>query len=78
MDEMEEGRDYKDYLNPDSMEILTECYVEPSLGRAEEMDRFQFLRHGYFCVDYDSVPGSLVFNRIVSLKDTWAKIQEKN
>ena len=78
MDEMEEGKDYKDYLNPDSMEVLTECYVEPSLGRAEVMDRFQFLRHGYFCVDYDSVPGSLVFNRIVSLKDTWAKIQQKD
>ncbi len=78
MDEMEEGKDYKDYLNPDSMEVLTECYVEPSLGRAEEMGRFQFLRHGYFCVDYDSVPGSLVFNRIVSLKDTWAKIQQKD
>lgn len=78
MDEMEEGKDYKDYLNPDSMEMLTECYVEPSLGKAEEMDRFQFLRHGYFCVDHDSVPGSLVFNRIVSLKDTWARIQQKD
>jgi len=77
MDDMEEGKDYKDYLNPDSMEILSDCYVEPSLADAGIMDRFQFLRHGYFCVDYDSTSGKPVFNRIVSLKDTWAKIQNK-
>ena len=77
MDEMEEGKDYKDYLNPDSLKILTECFVEPSLENSQVMDRFQFLRHGYFCVDSDSRPGKLVFNRTVSLKDTWAKMQQK-
>ncbi len=77
MDEMEEGKDYKDYLNPDSRKILTECFVEPSLQNSQVMDRFQFLRHGYFCIDYDSRPEKLVFNRTVSLKDTWAKMQRK-
>ena len=77
MDEMEEGKDYKDYLNPDSLKILTECFVEPSLENSQVMDRFQFLRHGYFCIDYDSRPDKLVFNRTVSLKDTWAKMQQK-
>lgn len=77
MDEMEEGKDYKDYLNPDSLKVLPDCMVEPSLKNAEVMDRFQFLRHGYFCVDKDSTPEKLVFNRTVSLKDTWAKVKKK-
>lgn len=77
MDEMEEGKDYKDYLNPDSLKTLTECFIEPSLKDAGVTDRFQFMRQGYFCVDYDSTPEKPVFNRTVSLKDTWAKMQQK-
>jgi glutaminyl-tRNA synthetase len=77
LDEMEEGKDYRDYLNPDSMEVLSGCMVEPGLAAAEAGNRFQFLRHGYFCVDPDTRPGMPVFNRIVSLKDSWAKAQQK-
>ena len=78
MDDMEEGKDYKDYLNPDSLKVLKNCLLEPSLKNAGVMDRFQFLRHGYFCVDSDSTPDNLVFNRTVSLKDTWSKIKRKS
>jgi glutaminyl-tRNA synthetase len=77
LDEMEEGKDYRAYLNPDSAEVLTGCRVEPGLATAEAGSRFQFLRHGYFCVDPDTRPGMPVFNRIVSLKDSWAKAQQK-
>lgn len=77
LDEMEEGKDYRDYLNPDSIEVLSGCRVEPGLANAEAGNRFQFLRHGYFCVDPDTRPGMPVFNRIVSLKDSWAKAQQK-
>ncbi|MGI5921161.1 MAG: glutamine--tRNA ligase/YqeY domain fusion protein [Syntrophomonadaceae bacterium] len=76
-DEEQEGTDYKDYLNPHSLERLTSCMVEPSLTEALPGSRYQFLRQGYFCVDKDSSPGNLIFNRIVSLRDTWAKIQKK-
>jgi len=68
--------DYRNFLNPDSLKILQGCKVEPSLGSAKPLDRFQFQRLGYFCVDYDSAEGKLVFNRTVSLKDTWAKINK--
>ncbi len=77
MDEMEEGKDYRAYLNPNSVEVLSGCRVEPGLATAKAGNRFQFLRHGYFCVDPDTRPGMPVFNRIVSLKDSWAKAQEK-
>jgi glutaminyl-tRNA synthetase len=73
MDAMEQGKDYKDYLNPRSLETLTECMVEPGLAGANPMDRFQFLRHGYFCADLDHSAEKPVFNRTVSLKDSWAK-----
>jgi len=66
--------DYRNFLNPDSLKTLTGCKVEPSLATAKPLDKFQFQRLGYFCVDYDSVKGKLVFNRTVSLKDTWAKV----
>ncbi len=70
-----EGGDYKDNLNPNSLEVLKTAKVEPSLRNAVFGDKFQFLRMGYFCVDSkDSTPESLVFNRTVSLKDTWAKV----
>ena len=65
--------DFKEFLNENSLKVLTGCKLEPSLKEAEEGDRFQFQRLGYFCVDKDSKPGALVFNRTVGLKDTWAK-----
>jgi glutaminyl-tRNA synthetase len=69
--------DFKALLNPDSLEVLTGCRAEPSLGGAAPGARCQFLRQGYFCVDTkDSKPGAPVFNRTVSLKDTWAKIEK--
>ena len=68
--------DYHTFLNPDSLKILTGCKVEPSLGSAKPLEKFQFQRLGYFCVDYDSTASKLVFNRTVSLKDTWAKINK--
>lgn len=69
--------DYKDNLNPESLEVLTSCKVERSLDHAKPGDKYQFLRHGYFCLDSDSKDGSLIFNRTVSLRDTWAKIQKE-
>lgn len=73
-----EGQDFTANLNPDSLEVLTDCKLEANLAGAVVGDRFQFMRQGYFCVDgKDSRPGALVFNRTVGLKDTWAKIQQK-
>jgi glutaminyl-tRNA synthetase len=75
--ETEEGKDFTDHLNPDSLKVLEGCYVEPGLKEASPGSRFQFERLGYFCVDTpDSHPDRLVFNRIVTLKDEWAKIQK--
>ncbi len=75
-DDEEEGKDYTAYLNPNSLERLTSCLVEPSLAGAKPESRFQFERQGYFCVDPDSTPDKLVFNRTVPLKDSWAKIEK--
>ena len=76
-DNVEDGQGFTDYLNPHSLEVLTDCKVEPSLTQAEAGSRFQFERQGYFCVDTaDSSPGRPVFNRTVTLRDTWAKIQK--
>ena len=72
----DEGSDWKDNLNAQSMEVLRHCRVEPSLAQAAAGDRYQFERQGYFCVDPDSAADRLVFNRTVTLKDTWAKIQK--
>jgi len=73
----EEGADFKSYLNPNSLETLTSCRVEPSLKGAAPGGRYQFLRKGYFCVDsVDSSDNTLVFNQTVSLKDTWEKIEK--
>lgn len=73
-----EGKDYKDYLNPDSLEVLGGCKLEPSLSQAAPGDRFQFERNGYFCVDAkDSTPEKPVFNRTVTLRDSWAQKQKK-
>lgn len=71
-----EGGDCKMNLNPNSLEVLAACPVEPSLATARAGDRFQFERLGYFCVDPDSTPQHLVFNRAVTLRDTWAKIEK--
>jgi glutaminyl-tRNA synthetase len=71
----QKDRDYHEFLNPDSLKILKGCKVEPSLTTAGKLDKFQFQRIGYFCVDPDSKPGALVFNRTVSLKDNWSKIK---
>jgi glutaminyl-tRNA synthetase len=73
--EDKEGRDYKEFLNPTSLQVIT-GQVEPSLAGARAGDRFQFERLGYFAVDPDTTPGKLVFNRTVTLRDTWARIEE--
>jgi glutaminyl-tRNA synthetase len=72
-----EGQDFAANLNPNSLEIVTAAQVEPSLASAAPGDRYQFERLGYFCVDLESKPGNLVFNRTVALKDTWAKLEQK-
>ncbi len=72
-DDLAEGQDYKDLINPDSLEIK-ECYMEPHVSALKPGDNVQFDRTGYFSVDPDSVPGKPIFNRTVSLKDSWAKI----
>ncbi len=71
-------KDFKDFINPNSLEINTNAYVEPSLQQANVGDRFQFQRLGYFNIDDDSTPEHLVFNRTVPLRDSWAKIEQKN
>jgi glutaminyl-tRNA synthetase len=76
-DDVPEGVDFKTNLNPDSLEILPSCLVEPSIKGAAPGTRYQFLRQGYFCLDLDSSPGKLVFNRTASLKDSWASKEKK-
>ena len=73
--DVEAGADFKDYLNPNSLEILTSCRVEPGLAGAGPGSSHQFLRQGYFCVDPDSSAERLVFNRTVPLRDSWARIE---
>ena len=75
--EAPEGADFTANMNPASLQVLTGCKVEPSLAEAEPGARFQFLRQGYFCLDPDTRPGLLVFNRTVGLKDTWGKVEKK-
>jgi len=69
--------DFKDHINTDSLEVIANAYAEPELLHATADDRYQFLRKGYFCIDKDSTTEKLVFNRTVTLKDTWAKEQKK-
>jgi glutaminyl-tRNA synthetase len=76
-DDVAEGEDFKSNLNLNSLEVLTSCRVEPSLVEAKPLNRYQFERLGYFCVDKDSTKNKLVFNRTVGLRDTWAKEQKK-
>ncbi len=68
--------DFRDHLNPESLEVLEGCKLEPSLAGAPEGLRVQFERLGYFCADRDSTPERPVFNRTVALRDTWAKIKK--
>ena len=75
---VEEGKTFLDNLNPNSLEVLPICKLEPSLAKAEAGDRFQFERLGYFCVDPDTTAELLVFNRTVQLRDTWAKIESRD
>ncbi|MDP6384696.1 MAG: glutamine--tRNA ligase/YqeY domain fusion protein [Planctomycetota bacterium] len=78
-EDVPEGGHWHDNLNPDSLEVLTTCQLEPSLADAEPGERFQFERLGYFCVDcVDSAPGDLVFNRTATLRDTWAKLEARS
>jgi len=76
-EDVAEGGDFTDNMNPDSLKVLKGCFVEPYAAQAKPFDRFQFERLGYFCADKSSTPDNLIFNRTVTLKDTWAKIQQK-
>jgi glutaminyl-tRNA synthetase len=76
LNDLDEGAGFLDYINPASLHVVEHCKVEPSLASAIPGDRYQFEREGYFVVDPDSIAGKLVFNRIVPLRDTWAKIEE--
>ena len=76
-DETEDGQDFTANLNPNSLELISQAKLEPSLAEAKPGSRYQFERLGYFCVDPDSKPGKPVFNRTVALKDGWAKIEKK-
>lgn len=71
------GIDFTQYLNPESLKVLNECFVEPGLSNVEKGSSVQFERLGYFCVDQDTEPGSPVFNRTVTLRDAWARLQKK-
>ena len=73
---LEEG-DFKEYINPESLQVLPKVFIEPALAKASPGERYQFLRKGYFCVDESSTSDKLVFNRTVGLKDTWAKEARK-
>ena len=75
--ELEDGQDFTANLNPNSLEVVSGAKLEPSLAVAAVQSRYQFERLGYFCVDQDSKPGKLVFNRTVALKDSWAKIEKR-
>jgi glutaminyl-tRNA synthetase len=77
-DQAPEGQDFTANLNPHSLEVVPGCKLEPSLRAAAPGARYQFERLGYFCVDQDSTPGTLVFNRTAALRDTWAKIEKRS
>ena len=74
----EKDKDFRELLNPDSLKVLSGCKVEPYLKEAKSLDKFQFQRIGYFCVDPDSTSDKLVFNRTVALKDSWSKAQKRD
>ncbi len=70
--------DFKDYVNPDSLQVIKTAYAEPSLKNAKFDERYQFLRKGYFCLDKDTSEEAIIFNRTVTLRDAWAKEQKKS
>ncbi|MBR5783589.1 MAG: glutamine--tRNA ligase/YqeY domain fusion protein [Bacteroidales bacterium] len=76
-EDVEEGQTFLDNINPDSLQVLQNCKLEPELAKAQVMDKMQFERLGYFCVDKDSTPEHLVFNRSCTLKDSWSKESKK-
>jgi glutaminyl-tRNA synthetase len=76
-DDVPEGQTFLANLNPRSLEVVAGCKLEPSVAGSAVGKTFQFERLGYFCVDKDTTPGKLVFNRAVTLRDTWAKIEKK-
>jgi glutaminyl-tRNA synthetase len=76
-EDVEEGHDFRESMNPDSLKVI-ECLVEPALAECKSLDKFQFERVGYFSVDYDSTPEHPVFNRTVTLKESWSKIAAKS
>jgi glutaminyl-tRNA synthetase len=69
---------YKDYFNPNSINIIKNCKIEPAISKLKPYDRFQFLRKGYFCIDPESINHNIIINQTVGLKDTWQKIQNQN
>jgi len=75
--DIKKSRDFEDSLNPNSLQVLTSCMVEPSLAKAAPGKGYQFFRKGYFCLDPDSSAEKLVFNRTISLRDSWVKIKKK-
>jgi glutaminyl-tRNA synthetase len=75
--QVDEGQDFTANLNPNSLQILANCKLEPSLADAKEGKPYQFERLGYFCVDPESSSGAMIFNRTVALRDTWAKIEKR-
>ena len=74
----DEAEDWKAQINPASLEVLANCFVEPALASPRPLDHVQFERTGYFTADPDTRPGHPVFNRTVSLRDTWAKIEKQD
>lgn len=76
-DDAPDGQTFLANINPHSLDVLSTCYLEPSVKGAEPGSRYQFERNGYFCVDTDSTPDKLIFNRTVTLKDSWSKIDAK-
>jgi glutaminyl-tRNA synthetase len=73
----QKDKDFKELLNPNSLEVLPSCKIEPAAKDLKPLDRIQLERLGYFCVDPDSTSEKMVFNRTVGLRDTWAKIQKQ-
>ena len=76
-DDVPEGQDWRSNLNPDSLEVLTGCKLEPSLSGVKPGKTYQFERLGYFCIDADSTDDNPVFNRTITLRDSWAKVAKK-
>jgi len=70
-------KDFKDFINPDSLKVIDNAWIEPALAKAKPGEKYQFMRKGYFCVDKESTSENIVFNRTVTLRDSWAKLQQK-